>query len=597
MYGAPTPRPLADSAPAVDLPGTTTVYAFRDPTAAADSLSESRTSEPAPPRTTEGPNPSSTPNPSPADLLKHRWETRWRAAGVEIQSRAERQNPASEPARPAYGAGFESVPLKEARIPRAGPIVPPRPKRIDGTDRADVGQASQPDATDAGQTFEPDAADVGEAFEPDAIDAGEAFEPDVTDVGEAFEPDVRLQNLTYGEHSSAMPLSPPDRPASTPEVPLIELPPVVPAHDAPEPRDAPASFWDQWAPTEEIIDSLRQESPPSDDGDRLTEPPVEFDFPGPQSPLAAEITSEERRGDPPPVETPRADTLAEKEPPGDQCFAGTTTAQTAAAPLEASAHGGIPPSPHAREEGKPVGRSPVQPREPQTIRTIPTARPNASPAHGGTYSAGSHQTRDGLLYAAPVVGKREAVPRGEDHTSEGLYTDSDHRQWPSAKEILAAHQAGQRCRTQPAVRKQARSGELPTVAREPGQWLSPAWLTGPPIALLVLACGTASCVLSLAWAGDSYSASIMTERLLSAKSGGPERPLPDGVAPPNATWVRTTAQHLAHWALYNSRSGERTRTRRRPTSRRSSSKRLGCHPSIRPRGSRSQSLIDEKERR
>jgi hypothetical protein len=48
----------------------------------------------------------------------------------------------------------------------------------------------------------------------------------------------------------------------------------------------------------------------------------------------------------------------------------------------------------------------------------------------------------------------------------------------------------------------------------------------------------------------------MTERLLSAKSGSPSRPLPEGIEPPEGTWIRTTAQHLAHWALYMSRASD-----------------------------------------
>ncbi len=483
MYGKPNPRPLEEARPAVDLSEPMTAHALGDATAAADSLPEDRTSEPAPPRATEGPDPSTMPNPSPAEILKHRWETRWRAAGVEIQARAAGYSPAGEPARPAYGAGFESVPLKEARIPRSGHrSAPAQAHRRNGSRRR---RSSFP------------------AWRPGV---GRAFQPDLSRVGQAFPPDVRLESLTYGKHSSAMPLSLPDRPHPTPDLPPIELPRDLPECDAPAPRGAPPSFWDHWAPTEEIVDSLRHESPPPDDGGGLTEPPAAFDFPGPQSPPAAAAPKEEPRRDQPPVETSPAETLAEEEPRGDQSFAGTTTAETlaederrydqpsaetataAAAPLGAAADEGIPPSPPVRKEGKLVGSSPEQPSEPQPIRTIPTARANIPPAHGGTSSAESHQTLDGLLYAAPVVGKRAAVRRGADRASEGLYTDPDHLQWPSADEILAAHQAAQRFRNQPA----AQTGPVWRIAdgaREPGQWLSPAWLTGPPIALLCSCAG------------------------------------------------------------------------------------------------------------
>ncbi|MGO9464762.1 MAG: hypothetical protein ACLQVF_11505 [Isosphaeraceae bacterium] len=493
LYGTPKPRAFEEVRP-VDKPETTPVPASGNATA-ADLLPEDRTSEPVSPRATEEPDPSTVPDPSPADILKHRWESRWRAAGAEIKSRAERYNPAREPARPAYGAGFESVPLKEPPTPRSSPIVPPRTKITDGTDRAVVGQ-----------------------------------------------------------HSSAIPLIPCDRAAPMGDVPPIDLPRDRSACDAPDPRGAPASFWDHWAPTDEIVDSLAQESPPPHDGGALTEPPAAFDVPAPQRPLATETPSEEVRGDQPSVESMTAETLEEHR--GGQGSALTATALAAAALLEAAADEGIRPSPPLPAEGKLVGKSAQQQSEPRAARSVSTARPNDSRTHHASSSAESHQTPDGLLYAAALIGTRGAVARSADRKSEGQYTDPDDLQWPSAREILAAHQAARRSRTQPAVRQQTRSGELPTVSRAPGQWLLPAWLTGPPIALLVLVCGTAGCILSLAWAGDSYSASIMTERLLSARTGGPKRPLPDGVAPSEGTWVRTTAQHLAHWGLYNSRSGD-----------------------------------------
>ena len=83
--------------------------------------------------------------------------------------------------------------------------------------------------------------------------------------------------------------------------------------------------------------------------------------------------------------------------------------------------------------------------------------------------------------------------------------------------------------------------------------------------------------------------------LLSARSGASKRPLPDGVVPPDGNWMRTTAQHLAHWALYSSRSGDRGR--RHDVARRqgrSLSERSRCHPSIRRRGWRWRSLIEHE---
>jgi tetratricopeptide (TPR) repeat protein len=93
---------------------------------------------------------------------------------------------------------------------------------------------------------------------------------------------------------------------------------------------------------------------------------------------------------------------------------------------------------------------------------------------------------------------------------------------------------------------------MPTVGREPGRWNVPAWVAGPPAVLFVLAAGIAGCVLSWWWAADSYSAAMMTDRLLASERAFHARPLPETVAPPDGTWTRSTAQHLAHWAIYHS---------------------------------------------
>jgi len=485
MYGTPNPRQTEETRPAVELSEARNVHTPGDATAAADSLPEERTSDRTPLRATEGPDPSGASNKSASDILKHRWETRWRAAGVEIKSRATRYNPPSEPARPAYGAGFESVPLKDARIPRSAPVVSPQAERSDEADRANVGQA--------------------------------------------FQPEVMAESATDGGDSPPVPRGPLPGPVAVPDAQPIEVERELPACDAPEACGAPASFWDHWAPTDEIIDSLRQASPPPDDVGQPTEPLEARDFPRPQISLGTDASKEELASALPPVEKAAAENVAEAV---------------------------LSPSTPVRTGEMLAGTSPAQPSEPQTKRPVPPARPNVLPAQATVPAVESQPTPDRLLFAAPPIGKRGSLPRGADRTSESSATDADRQQWPSAREILAAHQAAQRSRAQPAARRQTRPYELPTVAREPGRWLLPVWLTGPPIALFVLACGTASGMLSLAWAGDSYSASIMTERLLSARSGGPQRPLPDGVVPPDGTWVRTTAQHLAHWAVYNSRRGD-----------------------------------------
>jgi len=131
-------------------------------------------------------------------------------------------------------------------------------------------------------------------------------------------------------------------------------------------------------------------------------------------------------------------------------------------------------------------------------------------------------------------------------------------EWPSARDILAAHRATSQSRATVApgrVPTSQRNGShaSPTVARQPADWNMPVWLAGPPAAALVLVAGLAGCVLSWWWACDSYSASIMTERLVTTDRSAQRRPLPESVVPPSGTWTRSTAQHLAHWAIFLSR--------------------------------------------
>src|SRR5205814_3617761 len=76
------------------------------------------------------------------------------------------------------------------------------------------------------------------------------------------------------------------------------------------------------------------------------------------------------------------------------------------------------------------------------------------------------------------------------------------------------------------------------------------WLAWPPVAVVVLAAGLAGSVLSWRWAVDSQVAAIMTNRLLLGDGPGGRRPLPDWVVPPEGPWPATTAQHLAHWAIF-----------------------------------------------
>jgi hypothetical protein len=133
---------------------------------------------------------------------------------------------------------------------------------------------------------------------------------------------------------------------------------------------------------------------------------------------------------------------------------------------------------------------------------------------------------------------------------------------PSVRDILATHRNSPGPR--PAVARPRRTRvAVPTVAREPGQWVLPGWLALPPVGISALAIGLVACVLSWWWAMDASNAAVVTQRLLAADGSGRRRRLPEGFQPPTGRWVRTTAQHLAHWAIYTAgaEQGEDRRAR------------------------------------
>ena len=68
--------------------------------------------------------------------------------------------------------------------------------------------------------------------------------------------------------------------------------------------------------------------------------------------------------------------------------------------------------------------------------------------------------------------------------------------------------------------------------------------------------GLAGSLLSVRWAGDSYNASVVNQRLIARTlSTEKEKPLPASVAPPEPSWWQTTALHLAQWGVYLGRAG------------------------------------------
>ena len=152
----------------------------------------------------------------------------------------------------------------------------------------------------------------------------------------------------------------------------------------------------------------------------------------------------------------------------------------------------------------------------------------------------------------PTQMERGARPTRE-HLAE-FRSATQPEKWPSAREILATHCNRPRPQTSPTQAGRKLQKDAPTLARSPAQWSLPGWIAGPPAAAFVIAVGLASCTLSWLWAAESYSASIMTARLLAANRTGQRGPLPESVTAPSGSWTRSTAQHLAHWAIFLSLS-------------------------------------------
>ncbi|WP_168221515.1 FHA domain-containing protein [Aquisphaera giovannonii] len=142
----------------------------------------------------------------------------------------------------------------------------------------------------------------------------------------------------------------------------------------------------------------------------------------------------------------------------------------------------------------------------------------------------------------------------------GPEADPELLDLPSAKDIMASiggRAASARGPGDPPVRlarPPQREHVAPTVPLEPAAWSLPAWLAGPPLAILALAVGVPGAWLASRWAADSNNASVIGQRLLAARTGrAKERPLPESVTPPPASWWRTTPLHLAEWGIYRSR--------------------------------------------
>ena len=210
-------------------------------------------------------------------------------------------------------------------------------------------------------------------------------------------------------------------------------------------------------------------------------------------------------------------------------------------------------------------------RERSRSRGVRAKRQTARPPHPGPIlEPGAIPERSAISQHSTIpqsatIPQPAMIPQSFGMERSPAIESSRSVEWPSAKDILASHQAAVRPRpvasalARKTPGKKTRPAAVPTLAQAPGQWSPPVWLAGPPAAAFVLAAGIAGCFLSWRWALDSYGAAIVTDRLLMQDRTARSMPLPESVSPPSGSWVSSTAGHVGRWAIYLSHfQGERS---------------------------------------
>ncbi len=405
--------------------------------------------------------------------VKERWETRWRAAGAELKARGGTKPAQGERVRPAYPKGFESVPLKEPRVPvrQSPPIAAPR--------------------VPAPSTFEAKSASTEVDSRPDRPGTEKTWRKEVADVSNL----VKESDERRDDPNPSVNQAPADAPSQATLLILPGEPSASPSWSAEQAGTCQDSWYEM--PVLELP------------ADLLTEEPA-----------VATATEEP------------AFATASEEPPvamaaEEQAVATATEAPAVAAATEVIVSEDVREA--AGDDFADFERvEPLTSRRAHEGRVIPDV--DVAPAAD--------------IFEPNPIAQELPGPKPVENTAG----------WPSAKHILGPHRAGPKARpAAPAAPRRPPSVEL-THSREPDHWTPPLWLAGPPAALFVVVVGVVGLTLSSWWAADSRSIAIMTPRLMSAEGRSQRGSLPETVAPPEGTWARTTAQHLAHWVIFLSRN-------------------------------------------
>ena len=444
------------------------------------------------------------------------WDTRWKALGAQVKARAEKNRHGPEIKRPAYQSEFEPVPLREPRLPLIQPAV-------SSTIRPTAAAVRAPAATKLEPTW------ARAKPEPAWRDHQAEIR---TPLAPAQQP---WQDLTAREtpvQSRQGPLDVivlEDQVAPRQDEVPVEIEP-VPVASAPDHVSfstvsvAPAESVVSMAPAESVVSVAPAESVVS------------------VAPAESVVSV-----------TP-AESVVSIAPAESVVEPSELELQTAEIDLPSSS----PEQPEAANDTVAQAAVEFGPREPAPSPDRPPVEAKKRD-RGGTSLAGTprrkavRRAERAPAQVQPASELRAALPSRD--TSGSLAREVE---WPSAKDILATHRAASPSRVPATNGKKATkikvgSKAIPTLARAPAHWAPPVWLAGPAVAVFVLAVALPACVLSWLWARDSYTASIVTDRLLASDGTAQRRPLPDSVTPPEGGWTRSTPAHLANWAIFLSR--------------------------------------------
>ena len=406
---------------------------------------------------------------APVPPSRERWETRWKALGAQVLSRAERKRKTPEVSRPLYQSDLQPIPLREVRVPLIQVPAVPRP--------------SQEPQQDAVKLPQPLIEDAQTGFEPSQIIHPETpgFEP--WSPVESLAPEPFTQQVEFPLSSSPPHPIPDDREQLS--IPAEESTVcILPAEAEPDDPDLEQPF----ILTEESTVRLsRTDAEPAD-------PDLEQRF----------IPAEELTVCHSPAAADQADSYPE------QSLISTEESTVCHSPANAEPHDLAPKAAHVLID-----------------------QPEAK------------------IMPAPVITDErqfEPLPPPKLPPAKDL-------EWPSAKDILATCRAPSpnrlaTNRARKAAKRISRSDVMPTVEHAPSQWTLPISVAGPVAGLFILSAGLLGIGLSWSWAQDSYTASIVTDRLLTLDRAAQRSPLPDSVQPPAGGWITSTPAHLANWAVF-----------------------------------------------